>query len=295
MTAPPAAPLQHATPARLVTATEDNLVALFRAMADRLPGGDWDEAPALGRHHAFPTNPMFKGVWRTRLAAGDVDAAIDDTIRWFRDRGAPYFFWWTTDATTPADLGARLEARGLLSMEAQQHALASGIVQTHSGAPILVADLHAMHEAVLGAVPPGFTIEPVADDDALDAFRDVFVEVYGIPAWAGQAWADATRAIGIGRTPWRMFLGRLDGRPVATNMLFCGGGVASVYAVAAHSDVRGRGIGGAITLAPLLDARAEGYRYAVLFSTELGVGAYARIGFRPTGATLNRYLWRGEG
>ena len=56
--------------------------------------------------------------------------------------------------------------------------------------------------------------------------------------------------------------------------------------------VRGRGIGGAITLRPLLEARDQGYRYAALFATELGVGAYRRIGFRDTGARINRYLWR---
>jgi GNAT superfamily N-acetyltransferase len=89
-----------------------------------------------------------------------------------------------------------------------------------------------------------------------------------------------------------MFVGRLDGRTVATNMLFCGGGVASVYAVATVEDARGKGIGGAITLAPLLEARSQGYRHAVLFSTEMGVRPYERIGFRTTQARINRYLWR---
>jgi ribosomal protein S18 acetylase RimI-like enzyme len=99
---------------------------------------------------------------------------------------------------------------------------------------------------------------------------------------------------GIGNSPWRIYIGRLNGRPVATNMLFNGGGVASIYAVGTAVDVRGRGIGGAITLHPLLEARAEGYRHAVLFSSAMGVGAYERIGFRRTGGMLNRYLWRNE-
>jgi ribosomal protein S18 acetylase RimI-like enzyme len=55
---------------------------------------------------------------------------------------------------------------------------------------------------------------------------------------------------------------------------------------------QGKGIGAAISLKPLLDARAEGYRYAVLFSTEMGFGVYERIGFRDTGVRVNRYLWR---
>jgi hypothetical protein len=35
-----------------------------------------------------------------------------------------------------------------------------------------------------------------------------------------------------------------------------------------------------------------GYRYGVLFSTEMGVSVYRRIGFRPLDARINRYLWR---
>jgi GNAT superfamily N-acetyltransferase len=89
-----------------------------------------------------------------------------------------------------------------------------------------------------------------------------------------------------------MFVGYLDGQPVATNMLFNGAGVAGVYAVATLPAARGKGIGGAITLHPLLLARATGYRYGVLFSTEMGARVYERIGFRLTGARINRYLWR---
>ena len=37
-----------------------------------------------------------------------------------------------------------------------------------------------------------------------------------------------------------------------------------------------------------------GYNYGVLFSSEMGVSGYQRIGFRLTGSRINRYLWRGE-
>jgi GNAT superfamily N-acetyltransferase len=286
------APLVDAGPRELNVAVQDNLVALFRSMCAVLPGSEIVEQPHLSRHCAFPTNPMFKGVWGTNLAPDDVDAAVDESIAWFKERGAPYFFWWTAPGTAPNDLGDRLAARGLMSMAEQQKELASGIRQTEAGAPGMVADLHHMNEAVLETAPAGFSIEEVADRQSLEEFKHVFVTTYEIPEWAGQAWVDATLAVGIGKTPWRMFVGRINGEPVATNMLFNGGGVASVYAVAAIPSVRGRGIGGAITLAPLLQARADGYRYAVLFSTEVGVRVYERIGFRMTDVRINRYLWR---
>jgi GNAT superfamily N-acetyltransferase len=285
-------PLVNPSELNLARAVQENLFDLFRAMAATLPGAEIVERAGICFHHAFPTNPMFKGVWRTRLADGEVDATIDATLAWFAERNAPFLFWWTGPETTPADLGERLQARGLLDMAEQQTALAAGIKQTASGAPCMVANLHRMDEAALYTTTDGFHIEEVASEAALLDFKRVFVESYAIPEWAGQAWVDATRAIGIGKTPWKMVVGYLDGAPVATNMLFTGAGVASVYGVGVTPAARGKGIGGAITLAPLLEARAMGYRHAVLFSTEMGVSAYQRIGFHMTEARINRYLWR---
>lgn len=289
----PDAPLPAGTDdRRLALATEDNLHALFVAMAEHLPGGELERGAGLCRHHASPGNPMFKGAWATRLAAADVDAAVDDTLAWFRARQAPFCFWWTGPSSEPADLGARLAARGLLDMAEQQRTLASGIAQTARGAPIMVGDLAAMDPGPIERVPAGYRLVEVADDAGLDDFRRVFVTTYGIAAPLGQAWVDATRALGTGRAPWRIFVGYLDGAAVATCILFTGGGVASVYGVATLPAAQGRGIGAAITLAPLLAARDAGYHHAVLFSTEQGHPVYRRIGFRDTGARLNRYLWR---
>lgn len=157
----------------------------------------------------------------------------------------------------------------------------------------MVAELGKINESALAQSPGNFVVREVANEAELYDFKKVFVETYEIPEWAGQAWVDATRTIGIGKTPWRMFVGYLQDEPVATNMLFNGGGVASVYAVATIPSARGKGIGGAITLKPLIEARdRDGYKYAVLFSTEMGVRVYQRIGFRLTDARINRYLWR---
>lgn len=286
--------LAKATDEQLGLAVFENLFDLFRSMA-KLLEGEVLESDTLSHHLSFPTNPMFKGVWRTHLSSEEADKAIEDTIAWFKERNAPFFFWWTGPDTTPNDLPQRLKARGLQDMAEQQKELARGVKQTELGAPCMVADLSGMNEAVLSQMPQGFLIREIANESELNDFKRVFVETYEIPEWAGQAWVDATLKIGIGKTPWRMFVGYLNGEPVATNMLFNGGGVASVYAVATIPSARGKGIGAAITLKPLLDARAkDGYNYGVLFSTEMGVKVYERIGFRMTDVRINRYLWRND-
>lgn len=85
--------------------------------------------------------------------------------------------------------------------------------------------------------------------------------------------------------------GRLHGKPVATNILFCGAGVASVFGVGTLAEARGQGIGAAITLRPYVNARERGYHVGVLFATEAGVPVYRRLSFRE-GGTISRYLWR---
>lgn len=287
-------PLVNASTEDLIAAVEENLFDLFRAMAAVLPDSEIVEAERLSHHLAFPHNPMFKGVWKTRLVEEDADDMIERTIAWHRERKAPFLFWWTGASTEPKNLGERLESHGLISMEEQQKELARGIAQTNAGAPCMVADLMNMNEKILEETPDGFSIQEIRDEPSLHDFRKIFVEVYGVPEWAGQAWVDATLSVGIGRTPWTMYLGRLDGEPVATAMLFNGGGVASVYAVGTLASARGAGIGGAITLQPLLEARDMGMRHAALFSTEMGARAYERIGFRSTEGRINRYLWRNE-
>jgi ribosomal protein S18 acetylase RimI-like enzyme len=285
--------LRNASDEQLGLAVFENLYDLFRAMATRIPNGQLIENEKASRHLTFPTNPMFKGVWRTHLAESETDAVIDETIAWFREQGAPFFFWWTGGDTEPNDLENRLAARGMISMAEQTKELAKGILSTEQGSPCMVADLANMNETVLSQTPKDFIIKEIATESELADFKKVFVESYEIPEWAGQAWADAALTIGIGNTPWRMFVGYLGGKPVATNMLFNGGGVASVYAVATLPSVRGKGIGAAITLKPLLEARdKDGYKYAVLFSSEMGIKVYERIGFRLTNVKINRYLWR---
>jgi ribosomal protein S18 acetylase RimI-like enzyme len=62
-------------------------------------------------------------------------------------------------------------------------------------------------------------------------------------------------------------------------MLFLGGGAAGLYHLGTVAEARGRGVGAAITLAPLRDARALGYRIGTLQSTPMGYGLYRRVGF----------------
>ncbi len=76
-------------------------------------------------------------------------------------------------------------------------------------------------------------------------------------------------------------------------MLFLGAGVAGIYNVVTTPETRGQGIGTAMTLAPILEARGIGYRIGVLTSSEMGFGVYRRLGFQEICKSGN-YEWSGK-
>ena len=79
------------------------------------------------------------------------------------------------------------------------------------------------------------------------------------------------------------YVGYLGEAPVATAELTMGGGVVGLYNVCTQVPYRRQGLGTALTLIPLLDARAQGYLTAVLQASTDGAGMYTRVGFQTFG------------
>jgi GNAT superfamily N-acetyltransferase len=75
------------------------------------------------------------------------------------------------------------------------------------------------------------------------------------------------------------FLGRLDGRPVATSTLVRTDQVAGIYAVTTIEQARGRGLGTAVTWAAINRAREWGSRAVVLQASPMGLSIYSKMGF----------------
>jgi GNAT superfamily N-acetyltransferase len=191
-----------------------------------------------------------------------IDAAVEELYALRQRHGVP-IGWVIGPSSRPIDLGRQLQARGL------QHR----------------RDLTPMTRS-LDALPaadrvPGLTIERVEDPAAYEAW--IVAEQIGFEAAANDeaGLADVRRAMGIGHGfPLHHFLGRLDGAPVATATLLLAGGIGGIYDVSTAPEARRRGIGTAMTLAALQDARRLGYEIAYLQPSAMGRPLYERIGFR---------------
>jgi hypothetical protein len=134
-------------------------------------------------------------------------------------------------------------------------------------------------------LPAGLEIEEVVDDEGYATFVRIAADAFemgGVRGMADRVWD--TRLAGVG---WRLWLGRLDGEPVATAAGFVSRGVNLVEIIATLPPARGRGVGAAVTWAATL---ADPASPAVLLASDLGRPVYERMGYLPVSRAT---LWLG--
>jgi ribosomal protein S18 acetylase RimI-like enzyme len=135
------------------------------------------------------------------------------------------------------------------------------------------------------------TVDPVEDAASLAHWSRVLCDSFGAPRSFGDAFAELATTIGLGpESPFRHFLGYANGEPVATCSLFLGAGVAGIYDVSTLPELRKRGLGRLVTLAAMHEARARGYRMAILHSSALGAAMYRGLGFADV-CPIGQHIW----
>ncbi len=158
----------------------------------------------------------------------------------------------------------------------------------HGGDDIgMVVDLPALPAEM--PAPAGFVVERVRDEAELARGRHVRLGLQGGPVEVGW-FEEMSRRIGF-EGPWRHYLGRSVGEPVATSASFFGAGVAGVYCVSTVERARRRGIGVTVTLAALREARDLDFTISVFGFSEMGYPVYRRLGFREY-CRIGLYEWR---
>ena len=219
-----------------------------------------------------PTADTYRNVvLAARFRPEAADRRINEIISAYLAAGTGCI-WWVGPSDTPADLRSRLSRAGL----------------THEGsAPAMAA---ALADVPLDEAPPeGLDIVPVTDAATLDEFLAIIESDWvewtgGVPTPVQQRTLAAWRTqippkLASEPVPLR-WIGRADGKVVATSRIAIGGGVAGLYAISTLAAYRGRGFGRAMTIAALRAAASMGHRIGVLQSSDLGYGVYRRLGFR---------------
>lgn len=261
--------LQDLSPAALAAANEANQCELYALFQRWQRAEVHDDADWLWGVTDVPF-PMFNFILRAQLEPSQVDAKIDAAIARGKAHHVP-LMWLTSPASRPVDLGARLQAHGF----------------THEGGPTAMAiDLRALDQNA--ALPAGLTIERVEHDHSI--LSQVCAKSFGMPQFV----IEPMRALfdGLCEEPRiHHYLAKLNGEPVACAMLFLGSDAAGIYNVATLAHARGRGIGAAITLAPLRDARNLGYHVGILQASTMGKPLYERLGFQEN-FKYGQFIWK---
>jgi GNAT superfamily N-acetyltransferase len=264
------------SPEALAAAIEANTCDAFVRWGQAL-GAEYHDDGEVGWFVSGVPLQLWNGVVRARFTAGDVDAQIDTTLRHFAAHQVP-MSWLVGPSTSPPGLGRLLEGHGL-TLDSESPGMALDLSQTPATT----------------VLPPGLTITEIGDGAALARWIETLVVGNEFPEVMREHLMQLYGRHGFYRlASVRYFLGAVDGQPVATSLLLLSAGVAGIYCVATVPSARGRGIGSAMTVAPLQVARDLGYRFGVLQSSQIGLNFYRRLGFQQH-CTLGLYFGGGTG
>jgi GNAT superfamily N-acetyltransferase len=212
----------------------------------------------------------------TKLPPDGADELIENTLAHFRSMNIRKLSWLAHD--------------GVPSVEINRVLLGHGLTFKESFATEMAVDLSVLPEELPSH--PGLRIVPVVDGNALRQWIHVASIGFRISEKFEKVWYDFfVDTVFDGQ--FQTYLALLNGKPVGTSQLFLSEGVAGIYNVTCIPEVRGQGIGSAITLAPLLKARELGYQIGILQASQRGYGVYRRLGFQDFGE-LSLYLWEND-
>jgi GNAT superfamily N-acetyltransferase len=191
----------------------------------------------------------------------DIQSEIEAVKTFFAARRVPWY-WWISPFSSPADIGARLEA---------------------SGARYDPPDLSAM----VAPLPPRKTeVNPDlrvwqagtrADLEAASYIRRV---AFKFPSGVGANYFEDMAEDWLRGDPAHLYLAAVNnGPPAAIGAWIVAEGVPGVYAMATLPEWRQRGLGRAILQSLLADAAADGHQMIVLTASNMGEPLYRQFGF----------------
>jgi GNAT superfamily N-acetyltransferase len=265
--------IQDISTQEVIMAIEENFIGFISAYV-RTGYGEVYEEPELT--WVFTGTPLrfFNGVIRTTLDPSRTDKTIEMVLDFYQSR-QQIMTWWVSPLACPCNLMHRLAEHGLMR---------------YTKEVAMAIDLRKINEPLF--LLDGLVIEQVQDEQTMQEWVRTNARGFAIDEHALTGY----RKLVTNRPPLEhpvgpFYLARLNGEPVATAALYCAAGVAGIYEVCTLLSARQKRIGSAITMALLLDARAMGYRMAILLAESMGASMYQRLGFSTYG-TFDACYWK---
>jgi len=262
--------LQDLSPSKASLALDANKIASF-ALFNRLPNVTLHDEQELVWFETDIRHDVFNRVLQARLESDTASIAIDRVVSHFQRQRMP-FLWHVGPSSSPTHPGSLLEKRGLIHHETE---------------PGMMLDMLKFNEDM--PVTSSLRIHPVNTEALLQQWLRVW-EV-GSSEEVINLWFTFYNDAYLRReSSLRLYLGTLNGEPVATSGIFLGESVATIGPIGTLPHLRRQGIGATMTLAALREALVQGYHIATLNASPMGIEIYRRIGFQEC-CTTSTYLW----
>ncbi len=255
--------LQDLSPSKVVLAYDANHIA-ERTLFSRLPQAELHDDPGILWYATGSDADSFNGVLQTQLEPDNLSIAIDRVCGYFQQRHLP-FLWFVGPSSCPSNLGQILEDHGLIHAETEP-IMAVDLLRMNADIPVssrLAIHLVSTHEQLLQ------WLRVCLSECSEEIIQQCFALYSGLHLDL--------------QSLMRLYLGTIDGEPVATSLLFLGVEAASLGRIFTLPQHRGQGIGATMTLAALHEAHACGYRIGLLAASPMGLSLYRRIGFQEYG------------
>lgn len=239
-----------------VALVEDNLLSFMETFA-RQPRFELEPGDDVVAAYSDVAFPLFNPVSGARFVPEVAGERTRGLVASYVARGLP-FLWWLTPSTTTPELEAVLAGAGMAREE--------------------IPGMHvALDAGKTPALPDGVELGEVVTSRHPQPFVDTMLEGFGMPEELAPELI--TALVDFPDGDLINVMATLDGRPVATGSAWVTGTTVGLYNITTLAEVRGRGLGFAVT-ARLMDlGRERGCTDAVLHSSEQGRPVYERLGF----------------
>lgn len=202
-------------------------------------------------------------VWNEKPLTEDDAQAIAQIKDYYRNLNLR-FWWWVYPRGQSPETTKMLQDAGL-SLIAE--------------VPCMAADLN--NSLFKEKFPENISVTEVTDKNDLFFWEDVSFHGFEMPQRAREPYGTFVSSFNPGsQSPQRLFLACLEGKPVATSLLFTSNTSAGIYYVSTLPDYRNKGCGLRVTQAAMQAAMQAGYKDIFLQATPSGEKVYTRTGFR---------------
>ena len=255
--------LTTAPNSEIIASIERNVESAFWTAASSYPGAELIKTAELCRFLTPVMFPMGNIVVKTALKKETVDQVVEEVLADYKQRDLP-MMWFEGPNSRPKNLGAVLEAAGCTRLF-ESPGMAANLAETVEG----------------DEFPTGIRVEEVRNDALLEEWSETLSAAFNLSQEVVGLFTCVPKKHGFGvNAPFRLFVAYLDGIPASVSALHLAEGVAGIYCVGSRPEAQRRGLGRAISLRPMLEAKKLGYHLAVLQSSAAGLKVYERLGFQ---------------